>query len=693
MKLGIKIQIISQGISEFPGYNTEGNWTQQTVDVRDVLKRSFYTANELSINSAIQGGPFDGSGHVVYVLKYIGQDGYLIGVVKAVSANNGRPYDGTVAWVHFPLEVDISGAEAFAVLHKVKEAISDPMEIDRILLAEVANKEYRHKDAYQIPLTSNKSGDVGVILYGDPDSYVSYNSRIFPLNRYLGEFVYQTEYSNYKAVILANIALGLAVNPAATQLSGEPKKCSTIFEPVKDRDAFVPKVTEKGGTQEYALPLLLPPGKELVVVWHRDGWKDITEPIYSNTGIVPLPDEAKKCRIFSTNRFFRIVSEFNEPINIKSAQIYVDGQRIGEDSFTLSALKMKDPVRVTVEVPGYEKEESNITISRNTKEVDIKLKKRSHLYKFIIPAVDDSGKPAYYDSGSRIVVEATLESPMPIEKCPIKGYESENGFIDEASGKNARYNRLRYAGDKSLSSVLRYLIIGAVGGIIFALIIIAPCLWGYLKYCGIDDPWTYIVNPVSSPDRTPFVHVDDDNSGESEPPSESDTKSENPGQDTTGDETDSVGGTADSIPQPEGEYVALVNYLKTENKWKRSDLADISHGVEFYDVLNDGDRMAELQEWCYRLSPDVEKVREIQTLLNDKFGSSDWSGKRIVFSDGNNNIYCDDGEITPLGRYKTAIEQKRLIGNELKSPVVPNDSEQPRNTTPTSSKRGNGIRG
>ena len=386
MKLGLILKITNGGEAEAFSINKQEAWARFASDVRSAIKE-------------LQG--FDGSGKIVFLLRFLGKEGFLLSVIKARPEGSGRPNDNTTAWIFVPSSVEITAQEMELVLAQVSEAISERNGINKDILNETFKKEYPSKDVL-IPA-------IGTIV-SKAEGYFAlryYNSD-YTLEEILGEHLAQTEYEEYKGVFLVDKKSGIT-SVSGKVLNFEPKSYD-IIEPLS-ADGFVATIHTSSGFVKCDKKIEVPGGKKISIEWSKRNYAPIVKTFIArggNTTKLEINDSDKKIRI---QRSWFVVRN-PEGVAIPNARVYINHQLMTSDYLDVPESSLAHEISVEVKADGYE---GRNVVFKEIQTINIVLPHRTYNYEYYVPIYD----------GEKHICKAklTFSAKQEINKSPLKGYE------------------------------------------------------------------------------------------------------------------------------------------------------------------------------------------------------------------------------------------------------------------------------
>ncbi len=379
-KLGLIIKNTNDGEQEGFSINKEENWTKYASDARSAIK-------ELE--------SFDGSGKVVYLVRFLGSLGYLFCVIKARSQSSGRKHDNTAAWIYVPSRVTMSAEEMENILKTVEKNISSEYNIDEKTLTKVFEKEYPEKNLLFTASESIKSKDES--LYA-----LRYYNDTYQLNELIGENLFQKEYGKYRGLFLVDKRLDIKLSKGKT-LDFEPKQVILISS-AKKQDGFTPYLRD---SQEFDRDIEDIKGSVITVVWEKDHYAPIKRTI-----TVENKDDISKLKIEKEEIKRRILRsevtvKTDKGKTIDDATIHIKGQQLDE-YVDIPEDDLGKTVNVNVSAEGYNEAEEPY----NKNGVIVTLSRRKYPKVLKIDVENASNGKLSFDSDSE-----------DYNSSPIKGYE------------------------------------------------------------------------------------------------------------------------------------------------------------------------------------------------------------------------------------------------------------------------------
>lgn len=392
MKLGLILKITNGGESETYSINKQETWARYASDARSSIKE-------------LQG--FDGSDKVVYLLKFLGNAGYLLGVVKSRPEGSGRPNDNTAAWIFVPGAAVVSASEMEQVLKKVEEAISESKGIDIAKLEETFSKDYATKNVLVSAIGTISST-------ADGNYALRYYNGDYRLNELLGEHLAQAEYARYKGVFFVekNSGIELSTNDV---LNFEPKQTITI-SPLKSVEGFVAGFPSSKGFTKFDKEIELAIGTKITIEWRKENYAPIVKTFTAGV------DNTSNLEIKAAERLVRIQRSWfkvQDPrgISIQNASVSINHQIITGNYLDIAeSLVLNNGISVDIQASGYEDFHEMLQIISTNKVITLHHRVYESEYK--VPICD----------GKKRIGEAklTFSTKQKINSSPLKGYEIRN---------------------------------------------------------------------------------------------------------------------------------------------------------------------------------------------------------------------------------------------------------------------------
>ena len=427
MKLGFVLKITNEGVpGETFSINKKDSWARYTEDVRTPIK-------EL-VN-------FDGTEKVVYLVKFLGDIGYLICVIKARPEGSGRPNDNTAAWIFFPAIVNISSEETVKVLKTVEEAISGKKGTNFEQLNILFDHEYETNNVL--------ISAVGTICSRSDSTYtIRYYNGDFTLYELLGNYIAQQEYSNYKGIILIDKTMGIK-HSSNSELNFEPRQICT-YNPISHIDGFTPFIFANNQCIPFEKSLEVPIGTPITIYWKKNGYGIIKKTFVAEHNSI-YPETAKinqkDYKIIIPKKLFYVIDPDGIPVN--QFNVSINHHMMEGNTMEVSEANYQQGLTISIDAKGFNEWKETVANLPLDKQKTVKLSKQTFHYEFAIPVYDEEKK-----NNEAIVIVETFHK---LNSSPIKGYTLEGIRIQDGEG---RVNRLII--DDKIFSKLRYIAYGFV---------------------------------------------------------------------------------------------------------------------------------------------------------------------------------------------------------------------------------------
>lgn len=440
MKLGFLLQITQAGNpSDGFSVNKEDSWARQASDVRTSIKelKNFY-----------------GTEKVVYLVKFLGNLGYLICVIKASPEGSPRPDDNTAAWIFFPANISISSDETVRILNAVEEAISQEKRTDYDLLERLFSQEYESNDVL--------ISAVGTINSRNDANYaVRYYNADFTLNELLGSSIAQQEYGMFKGLILIDKTKGIT-HSSNSELNFEPQKIS-IFKPIPSVDGFTPCFLTQNQYRPFQKSIEVPVGTTITIYWVRKGYAVIKKTFIAqnNTNYLDaVRINPMEYKIVIPRKLFYVTDPNGIPVN--QFDVRINHQLMEGDSMEIFETLYQQGLVVSITSRGYAEWRKTGVHPQLDRQLTVTLSKQLYHYEFSIPVYNEGR-----DTNNDAIV--TVETYHKLQSSPIKGYTLDGIKIQEGEG---RINRLFL--DNNLFSKLKYMAYG-FASCVLVLLLYAGC--------------------------------------------------------------------------------------------------------------------------------------------------------------------------------------------------------------------------
>lgn len=440
MKLGFVLKITNEGVpGETFSINKKDSWARYTEDVRTPIK-------EL-VN-------FDGTEKVVYLVKFLGDIGYLICVIKARPEGSGRPNDNTAAWIFFPAIVNISSEETVKVLKTVEEAISGKKGTNFEQLKILFDHEYETNNVL--------ISAVGIICSRTDSTYtIRYFNGDFTLYELLGNYIAQQEYSNYKGIILIDKTMGIK-HSSNSELNFEPRQICT-YNPISHIDGFTPFIFANNQCIPFEKSLEVPIGTPITIYWKKNGYGIIKKTFVAEHNSI-YPETAKinqkDYKIIIPKKLFYVIDPDGIPVN--QFNVSINHHMMEGNTMEVSEANYQQGLTISIDAKGFNEWKETVANLPLDKQKTVKLSKQTFHYEFAIPVYDEEKK-----NNETIVIVETFHK---LNSSPIKGYSLEGIRIQDGVG---RVNRLII--DDKIFPKLRYIAYGFV-----------LCIFIQLMYAGYN---------------------------------------------------------------------------------------------------------------------------------------------------------------------------------------------------------------
>lgn len=413
MKLGLVIKITSNGEHESLAIN-KGKWAE---NIPSIGSDTF---------SYLSG--YDKKYQSVLLMKFLGDDGYLIGVILK-DIGSGRLGDNTTAWIHIPAEANISGSDMEKLVKTVEKEIKNPIKTDEKSLNAAFDVERSSKNCISAvsQIHSDDNGGYGYCYYGIGTDYT--------LGELLCDFIAQREYSRFKGVFFIDKTLGISFKGG--EEIKEFKKICTIQPPKCDENGFTPYLNGKQFTQ----PMEVADGESLTIVWRKEGYREISKPFRAMNGQSSMGVEIRQGDIFRRISREDIIVEDKKGARLNDAIVKIDDRLFREQEYVPESELENGKIKISVLCDGYKKQE--VVLKPGTTNVSMVLNSYDRIYHL----------DPKYGKGLTHHADITIKTYGEDRGMPLKGY------VDN-------YEYLKYNDDKIIRwiTIIGALIVGILLG-------------------------------------------------------------------------------------------------------------------------------------------------------------------------------------------------------------------------------------
>lgn len=275
-KLGIVINTTkanyrTSGFRPIYNYNSD-EWSSIVRDTGAELKRVTNNANSDPI-------------HLIQFISY----GCCYCIMKSIA---GRK-DYQSAWIFIHKDIVLPKGVLTSVIKKIEDILSFDVEDKKAELDNLFEKTYPTSDSPSYPVSS---GDTYAVRYYDKGTNLNYSD-----SNVLEDYLYQSEYCNYKSVFLVNKTKGQVVADAI-DLSDIKLQKSIVINLPKEIDGFKPY----SGNSLITNAVRVTEGKIIAVKWKRSGYAPIDKRGKSTEELLIKKSEYKKS--FRLN-LFRVIDK------------------------------------------------------------------------------------------------------------------------------------------------------------------------------------------------------------------------------------------------------------------------------------------------------------------------------------------------------------------------------------------------
>lgn len=595
-KIGIAIKSTSAGSGQ-PSVINGGDWTKRVIDVRDILKHVPSMASDHTI--------------VVVFASYT-EDACLITVARTVS---GRPWDNVSGWIHIPSNFVISGQEVSSIISKVKKIISASELPEESELKEFFSTEYDTKGVSARYDASKKDG-----------KFAKRNTIIYSLEELLGEYRYQSYYSDYNAVFLVSDADAItdAVDLSAKQLSALITLLPPTTRDIQDKLGRFVTIRLASG-QMFNDAILLNKGQKITLTAEREGFEPVSFSVAAESDgqMCPLPKTVWSKKISTAN--FDVKSESGKDLNGK-AKISVNDIDITTIPYFFSENECESAY-VVISANGYDTFKSKVRLLGNNI-LPIVLDRR----------IEEFRKKIQLKNGATGEISIAGKGINRYES-PIKGYVENDGYL-EYMPSNVWIQRL----------------IGFGVAVVLWLIILFIGWWNSVEFQPTSDfPWIEVVSKEAkrATIETQTQYTIDNSQNE-----------ENLDNPTVSQTTPT-------------DLNAAISYLDSHDVWEKSELEKYPDLHGLFDDLNNMDTYKLGYTWAEKLK-DSTKFAMVAKIAKKNFDRG-WNPKQGSHNP-TFNTSSDDYRIN-LTNYKNWLDRDQ-------TPKPNTKPQTPPSTTPNSKGKG-----
>lgn len=544
-KIGIAIKSTSAGSGQ-PSVINGGDWTKRVIDVRDILKHVPSMASDHTL--------------VVVFASYT-EDACLITVARTVS---GRPWDNVSGWIHIPSSLVISGREVSSIISKVKKIISASELPEESELNAIFSTEYDTKGVSARYDASKKDG-----------KFAKRNTVLYSLEELLGEYRYQSYYSEYNAVFLVSDVD--AITDAVDLSAKQPSALITLLPPttreIQDKlGRFVTLRLSSG--QPFNDAILLNKNQTITLIAERDGYEPISFMLTAETDgqMCVLPKTVWSKKISTAN--FDVRSESGKDLNGK-AKISVNDIDITTRPYFFSENECESAY-VVISANGYDTFKSKVRLLGNSR-LPIVLDRR----------IEEFRKKIQLKNGATGEISIAGKGINRYES-PIKGYVENDGYLEYMPG-NVWLQRL----------------IGFGVAVGLWLIILFIGWWNSVEFQTTSDfPW---IEAVSKEAKHATI--------ETQPQYAIDNSQNEENIDNT-----TVSQTSHT------DFNAAISYLDSNDVWEKSELEKYPDLQGLFDDLNNMDTYKLGYTWKEKLR-DSNKFSKVAKVAKKNFDRG-WNPKQ-----------------------------------------------------------------
>ena len=483
--------------------------------------------------------------YLFYLLSYI-EEGVFFTILRTIP---DKPLDHLASIIFIPNGLQIDRNELADIVHRTTRMVSNPSvsSEDIMELHTLFSKEYPVED--NTPAMVESLGREYAFSYYGGDT----GRR---LDDFFGPHIYQTEFLKYAGVVLGDADLEVSVD--SVDLTDEPLcEPATLLPPEPTANGFAPYLFGKSFNRPFRASM----GKEIEVVWKRNGFNDIPQNVAvveTEQTVEPIStDESRK----TINRDTFYITAHGGKVRIYEADITVNGVAITDNhAFSYDDLKNS---AVVVRAKGYRPFQATLDLAA-TSQALISLNEQKRVYCFEMPVKSS-------ELGSPIRFE--IHTKRQLTDSPLEGYS----LLDDMREGTGRFNHLHYTGGASgipVRQAVIFIIASLIAGFLLGWLIMSSGKFGASGKDAAADSTvveqTVVEVAQPAPKARPEEKKDD-------PTEQKNEVREDPKPDVA----------AQPETQPSGEVTAAsLAYLDANAKWTREDLEKQPGLAGLFDDMN-----------------------------------------------------------------------------------------------------------
>jgi hypothetical protein len=450
-KLGIvicttKSNNLESGFRRIYQYNSEG-WSSTVYDTGTELRK---------VTNNSKSDP-------VHLIQFQ-SDGCNLCIIQPIP---GRK-DYQSAWIFIHKDIVLLKGQLTSIMQEVENILKLDISDNKDKLDNIFNKTYQTKNS---PNYAASSGNDYAVRYYGRESDFQYD-----INDLLGEFLYQSEYSEYKSVFLIDKGSGQTV----TEAKDISKRKLKNNLPIELKDTF--------GFKPDSYSFRLTEGQDAIVIWTCPGFEKITKKgKTADDLVIEQTDIIKQVPC----KFFKVIDKnTNQNLNVpfdyfrfKNAWNDISSTH---DCFLFKMNDLQKGITATVKIRSYQEGEVIFNLDTLTSQnITIELKPESHEYNCqIITNIPDVRqihfkiKTQHKLTGTEIPGFKFEHGPTETRINTLRASQSADSHIGESGttrgGKNEPQNRVA---PKDKKRGYWYV------GVFILLIVGSICVW---QICGSD---------------------------------------------------------------------------------------------------------------------------------------------------------------------------------------------------------------
>ena len=422
---------------------------------------------------------FDNTSQIVYYLRFLGDKGLHIAVVKARDKGEGRPKDNKAIWINIPAKLrlmepkeereqgvsQISTAVQLATT-ALKNSSLEIKELDELFEPIEFGKNDTVEESILStikPVKADKHSRQAAVYFGDDTDYT--------FDSLFNKYLVQEAYKKYEGVFFIEKNTGIKVNSQKVDEIEElypylnvphPEDYGyNIYYHYHDKEVPFKNPIQRSGQSSLKITYK----KENRVTIEKD--IELKKDNWQKELL--LKDDERK--IVVQRDFFKVINANSDRIQDVEIRVHTrDAQYKIKESLEIKEKEVENELKITFEAEGYDSKEYTLAI----KELETKIKKESieiilqdKLYTAIIEIpIDKSKNHSHTEKFNNTI---TVPYYREIDKDLIEGYKLEENKAKSSSNTNSSETHYILKSTKK-KDYLKLLALGFVTGAIVAVV-------------------------------------------------------------------------------------------------------------------------------------------------------------------------------------------------------------------------------